>query len=807
MSVWENIFGRKKVVEPPKPNKPQKTRSIGLAAGDSGQRKSIAEHTTLAGGMSSMLESWRGISPWAPAQILDFLSRAAHINPLVNEGWRYFRSLASSGHKIVITDRKESDIERINEEINNLSGAILPMAGGIEGLIDHCLQDLAIYGALSFETILTKMRDGVLEVALVPVRQIRFELTDGQFVPHQLTNRGDLIQLDPKTYKFSILDFQDNSPYPIPPFMSSIPSLLLLDDINTNVKYFFKKFGGVGLVNAAIHPPEDLDPANPDDLIQLNAILNRYAESLAGNLNKGLVVTFDDIELKHFNPVANATGSIDFLHSITEDTLSGMGIEGAFIGRAYKPVLAAMQILWRMETRKVRPYQRRVAEALRFLFRLHLALKGIDPAGVSVEFNENFEADPLAVSQAKAQDHARIRSNVTAGYISADEGAREMGYASADNPDLAYGGFGGIGFGGGLSATKSIELTRKNGLYQYERPIVRIGRQAGTHDTTGELTPPYSPPTSKGGNDVGSPTSRGGTTELADSPTEQEVGKRMRNYLNALQPVSDDARKSAIQAVEDFLANSQFRDMAEDTFGQMIWRIIQKHVGDAMSGEAVTDIVSEAVEDTYKYYRIVDRSAWEAVSAPATFSFSGPDTRAISALKKLDRFYLGKFVRNEAVEKTATNFLQEQFLEKGAGLFGRTDPTVLDAFKDLLSSKVKTIQTYQAQAIVNTSVVRMRSYGQLNQMREADVKKARWVTMDGACDICSPFDGMEWEIAGSLAQMDKEIAMTPEEYEAQLPSQRINPGLNPDEVKYELDHNGKKPPLHTRCKCRIVAVV
>lgn len=287
---------------------------------------------------------------------------------------------------------------------------------------------------------------------------------------------------------------------------------------------------------------------------------------------------------------------------------------------------------------------------------------------------------------------------------------------------------------------------------------------------------------------------------------EDELKRRIGKYLSRLAPSMRDANGQAVAAVTEYLTNNSFwRYAGEDEFARAVWNIVERLVGDRMGEPDVRAAVDGITNDTYRYYRLRDAAVWGSVRPPIIFSINPRDERAMRAVSGVDQFYLGKFIETDQAREAGLKFLREQYLERGAPMFGRTDPEVLNQFRQALGKRMGDLTQRQLQTIADTSVVRMRSYGHLNQMWEAGITRARWVKIsDYVCAVCDPFDGKEWDITNSVARFDAEIQMAPEEWEEYLKAAPKGPRADP---LRSLKFDGEMPPLHPNCLCRIVSVV
>ena len=141
--------------------------------------------------------------------------------------------------------------------------------------------------------------------------------------------------------------------------------------------------------------------------------------------------------------------------------------------------------------------------------------------------------------------------------------------------------------------------------------------------------------------------------------------------------------------VRDFLRRSSADDFGSpDEFGEAVVEQIADAYGAVFDCPRARAAVKRTTESIYKFYRLRDATPFGGDS-PVKVRFGGPDTRAVRFFNKLDHFYFSTFLDNRRDE--LKDFLREQYLEKGAALFGRGTKEELDDFRKAAGGKLDNI--------------------------------------------------------------------------------------------------------------------
>jgi len=256
-------------------------------------------------------------------------------------------------------------------------------------------------------------------------------------------------------------------------------------------------------------------------------------------------------------------------------------------------------------------------------------------------------------------------------------------------------------------------------------------------------------------------------------------------YLDRLAPSLQNIHATALDDIEVWLLSLP----APPTQDEFITRIEELLRASFVALDR--KVISDAIGDVYRFFR--------GEAGMIDLAFGGPDTRAIRFLSKLDNFYVSSYLKNPEARSLIKTFIQEQYLEKGTGLFGRGKPEDIKAFQNLLSQKLSDLEAWQVRRIVDTSVQRTRNWSSVAQFHEAGIAELEIYEPTHDCAFCTSMNGRVISVSVAYAKMEAQTAMTPEEYEADLRS--LTPSIGHEDAVVEA---GMLPPYHPHCHGTVI---
>jgi hypothetical protein len=306
--------------------------------------------------------------------------------------------------------------------------------------------------------------------------------------------------------------------------------------------------------------------------------------------------------------------------------------------------------------------------------------------------------------------------------------------------------------------------------------------------------------------------------------TEEEIDalldKWIAKYEKAVGPLGDRARDDALDSVRSFLRQSAAADFGDaDSFSGQVFDVIRESYEKTWTSKRATGAVERSTRDSYSSFRLHDETPFGGES-PVKLRLGGPDKRAVEFFGKLDNFYFSRYLDNS--EDSVKRFLRDEYLEKGAQLFGRSSGDTIDEFRSAAGGRLSKINDAAVDNIVVSSVQRVRNYAHINSLRQAKLELARIVaTRDSrTSDICKLLDGKLLRVGVAAETIDRLVDLEPEKFAEQMyhsaaarefasdPAAYVKDRVTDGVIDDDLVTEGRGfPPYHPRCRTRVEGVV
>lgn len=281
------------------------------------------------------------------------------------------------------------------------------------------------------------------------------------------------------------------------------------------------------------------------------------------------------------------------------------------------------------------------------------------------------------------------------------------------------------------------------------------------------------------------------------------------------------AQAKAVADIRTFLLGTQPSDFTDvQDFADALYQVVETAFKTHFETNAANAIKS-ATKASYSFFRLKDETAFGESGSPITLSFGAPDRRSIRFFDSVDQWYFSKFMRNDDAAKPLRKFLREEYLEKGAALFGRETPESLDDFRQAAGEKLQNLTDFQIKRIVSNSVARIRNWAHIGSMHQAAFELARYVAVLDArtTEICRHIDGKMIRVGTAQQRITELTQLEPGEFAYEMYEnsaareyqknpvawieQRTTKNVVDDSA---LRQNIGLPPLHILCRTRLEGV-
>jgi len=229
--------------------------------------------------------------------------------------------------------------------------------------------------------------------------------------------------------------------------------------------------------------------------------------------------------------------------------------------------------------------------------------------------------------------------------------------------------------------------------------------------------------------------------------------------------------------------------------------------------------VRRTTKDVYTHYRLRDVSPFGDAPKPK-LAFGGPDTRALNFFDSLDNWYLSGMVDNR--KGPLQKFLRDEYLEKGAALFGRQTGETLDDFRKAAGGALDRLNDHGVKTIITSSVQRIRNYAHINSLAQGRFKWGQVIAIidNRTSPICRFLDGKYIRIGAAKEAVDRLTKLEPGDYALEMYKSELGRAYSSDPVGYVKDRVGENdvidanlvaegrgfPPYHPNCRTRVIGL-
>jgi len=719
----------------------------------------ISRETTFEA-LKKFQGEWTFLDPEIPAEILEAIEKFTIIIPDFSQNAKNIVNLGNTGHTIEVEAATERIVEEAENRLNELARNIFPY-GGTDGLVNKMLWDIAVFGAPSIEAVIRADLQGVKKVVIVPQPEIRFKYDDEEeeYLPYQKAGNAldDYLELNTLTYYYAPLFQRRNSPYAIPPTIAALSPLINQLFMIENVRYIIKKIGLLGLIHAILStPPRKPQETEEQYLARLKTYLSDVATDLTKNYRDGVMITYDEFEMKHFNVTGNIQGVKDLFQINEEQLASGLNTDPAMLGRSYSTTETYSGVVFTKLLKEIQNAQRITKRGIEKIYRLDLLLGGIPVNDVTVDFEPGTQLKPKEDAEIESIKSKTITDQYYSGIILLEEAREKLDYPPLETLE---------------GSEKSVKATFKfqKGKYIFIRDRISLSLKKKSISLQSE------------------------------EDIEQERIEYIEKYLSQIKKIDDATRKEIVKELKS-LANRGELPEDPEGFAEKVYQIIESRYPAVAHSSGLMQAIQQNIKTIYTFYRMSDTSLW-GDTPPVRPDLTLPDKRAQDFLSRMDEIFFSEYLDNEPLKEQMKTYLRDEVIEKGI----QASDAVFDKFQD----RWEDLSEHQVRRIVDTSLTRVRTFAHIRRMKEAGIRELEiFEIMDRiTCGRCREQDGKIVRVAMADEIVEQALNLPPEEFK-----ERYIKGV-PTEKELmttsmeDLVRKGKGiPPIHPHCRGRVRAV-
>lgn len=709
-------------------------------------------------------------------ETLAVLRPLAIYNPNVAQALSIWVNLGNTGHEVEI-EAKNPDA--VLARLNDLAGSVYRLGGGVDGLVNHFLRQIPLYGALSAEWVVAdKVTDGMVDVATVPVRQIRFRREEGDWRPYQYTGlAGDngYVALNPLTYSYSPLQTDDGSPYGIPPFLAALKNIEVQLDGMGNIAAIMRKQGLMGFLDVTMKTPGQ-KPGESDETYRarITKRQNDYAAAYSANLSKGVAVHYDDQTIQHNAISPGAAGGAKQIWDLNEQQIfSALDIPPSMCGRTFSTTETYAEVDFERLITKLVNARRMIKRFLEKGYELDLQLQGLE-ANVTVSFHQNSNLKELERQQAEGEKIDNVLKKRDGGMIDDDEAARELGYEEATGSRSA---------GAGLAA--------KAGFF---RARFAFDRTSGRYALAPE--------------------------RLVVAKFEAAPDRLDQSYVATLQAEVATAEDAALKVALTKARALASGNIPAETWAKAVFGAFADALLRGLAASKVDKVTARFVGDAWQRARYEDKNHLQASGVRPWrltrrqvlmgLDLKVTDRNALRYLTSIDNFYFGagNYLADDAAGSAKfVGWLQKEYIAKGLNI---KDAATWDEFNKEFPKLVKESSYRKTVQLVSTTMSRVQNMGQTLSLYEMGFERYRIAgpRTRPICEYCLAMLDRVFEVKVAAERLAKIVDKGFED-KSQLPPFLAGyrtvedvQGMSDAELQ---DAGFETPPYHPECRHRKVA--
>ena len=709
--------------------------------------------------INAMIRSVSVIAAKFPFQVYQYLDDLFLVDPYMAKYHQTTIALGNTGHQIEIVAENENKARQAIVVANDLAARCYPLGGGMDGLTNGLLGQLARAGGLCVEWVPDKKLSQVERAYIVPIKTLRFRRDSKNEIELCQEISGQMVRLNPVQTAYHAVFQRDGNPYPIPPAISALESAAQHRRIIQSIRQWLEKLSSLGVLLAKVQsPPREPSETQEEYDSKARTYLEAIAGSITENFTTGMGISYDNIDFQFQNTNAGAQGAQDILQIVLQGLFASLQRDPIFFGWNFNSTETFASVVYEEMQQGIEMFRLGVKRALEHGHRLNLALNGLGDTSIAVRFNEHGSLDAFRDAQADQMQAQAVVTQLDAGVITPEEARKLLGHDDMGTRSDAF-------VASFQSGTKRYELTHA--------PSKRIWVMDNL----------------AGGN--------------------LEIDQIVSEYMSWLQREFRFAGEKAARAVIGQLRGFRFDD--PDAAAQQLLETFIKFSEGSIDSESASKIAQQHYNSVFESAK---REMANGLAIKGTNPFGFWDTRAIDYLSKtVDKFYVSKYVsESPARQDEIKNFMVKNFLKGG---MAPNDPESLGMFQRQFTDLTDSIGMRAARTIVDTGVSRARNWSHVLSLRDYNITEYKVEGPRDAltCRYC-------WAMIGRVFKTEKDVRLIEQVIESgeedigQIRTHKLA-ARYPGEggltrlrkaSEMEIQETGiAAPPYHPNCRHRIVA--
>lgn len=350
-----------------------------------------------------------------------------------------WKNLCATRQNVKFVGGTEQQRTRAAETILELDRRISPIktvqTGGMDFMLELWFKYIFTYGRFAGQLRLSPTKDGVASFEIMNPYSIKFSEKDLQ--PYAEQKDGTFLKLNPNTFYFFAMNMDTENPYGSS-MLEAVPSLIGIANDMMEDMTLSSSNAGIPRLHIKIKQPQIMPGENADNYATR---ANNYFDSLVDEMAEigpdDNFYTWDDVQIAIAGGANAQTGYVwrALRQIIDEEMCTAFHLYPWVLAKSYGTTKNWVSVQFDLLMAQAESLQREAKRFAEWIRNSHLMLQGIP---VSCKQFFVLPRDPAARDMATADSTKTdsIIKKIQAGFISVDDGARELGYEKAFAPNM-----------------------------------------------------------------------------------------------------------------------------------------------------------------------------------------------------------------------------------------------------------------------------------------------------------------------------------------------------------------------------------
>lgn len=373
------------------------------------------EPADIAGILAHFEDTLAGYPADSRRRLVHVLRALADSDDDVSGSLGDLQALCGAGFTIDFTGGTRATAQA-KAELDAWALRMYPEGGGLTGLVQNQVAEIALTGASSCEWYPERTRRGVAGVVVVPAEEVQIRRDPAtQALVHQQSAPGNAITLNPRTYLYAAPRTTGRSPYGVPLFIAALFALDRKRQLLAAEQRVINLMARSALVQAKvpIPKPEEVGCTSVDDPGYPDAVAEYFkdvADTIVSSSESGVYIGPDKTDITVVPLNQTAAGAPEVTKGNQKRVWGGLKTLPFMRGEMDSTTQALAQVTVPILHAQAISIQQVVARQLEFGMNLHLALRGI-PAQAWVTFippKSPFLLDEATALLRRAEAHTKL---------------------------------------------------------------------------------------------------------------------------------------------------------------------------------------------------------------------------------------------------------------------------------------------------------------------------------------------------------------------------------------------------------------